>query len=139
MLYAVYVSGVREDGTLDATSTTLRQEADYRFYSPTRRRAAREVQAVSTEIPPTEIRIRIVEGEAKILLGAEVGDDEPVEPGGITCPLATVIAEAHAQGLPQRPGYDLMARVRRGAFRWSINMTGLPTHVGPLPAACASK
>lgn len=138
-LYALYVHGVREDGTIDATSTTDEHEADYRFYSPTRRRAAREMQAVSTTIPPTEIRIRVTEGEAKILLGADIDEDEPVAPGGLTCPLRTVIAQARAKGLPQRPGYALMARVHGGAFDWMVNMPGINSGIGRLPAACAAE
>ncbi len=137
-LYALYVSGVREDGTLDTSAA--RSDADYRFFSPARRRAAREMQTVSDSAPPTELRLLISDGKAQVLLGSSTEPDESTSAKpAFTCAMRDVVALLHARKLPQRPGYNLMARVRRrGEYTWSLNMPNVRERVEEISTVCSA-
>jgi hypothetical protein len=119
---SIYLSHVRPDGTQDLSSREW--NADYRFFSPTRREAQRRMREVSEQEVISELRVQVEASRVKVHLSAAHRHslDNPDSPlFQSTCTIAQVL-QLSRDRIPPRPGYDMMLTHldRPSWWRWSF-------------------
>jgi hypothetical protein len=140
---SIYLNAVRPDGSMDLSSRSD-WNADYRFFSPTRRESQRRMREVSEQEVHSELRVMVSASGVKVLINARPPTqlDTPDEPVLVTtCTTAQVQQLMTGAGLPARPTYDMMlthlggvlpgdTAGRPGWWRWTAHVPGSrPTQV----------
>lgn len=118
---SIYIDGVRADGGLDISARDD-WDVDYRFYSPTLRDSARAMAKVSEETVDSELRLMVGESGVEALL-SDLSSQRREDPPVYTprCAFADVMTRARAQGLGERPTYDLMLTHQPRGWRWHVS------------------
>ena len=115
VLQRITIDRVTPDGRV---TTTEKDGVDYVFYSPARRRSAREMRKVSEEKVVSEFRIQLRDGKVDVLQWYNHIDPKDVPGATVTCPMAKLWPLSRATACPQRPKYRLSMTKRSKGHAW---------------------